>query len=222
MRKRHAFTLIEMLVVIAIIAIVATLVVNGSRIAKTKQRESQVKASLYSIKLMIDSYKSKLNFYPPDNGNLVSTTGNFAVYDALAATNPLLYELVGATNNYPIATQILLFGNTPSNSIPTDISFYSGVYNRNSVNNGNSDEPHNFYQHLPSSKDYFNYATNGAQMLAGLVVPVDGPAGLNVPNFWHYDSSTTNRHNPESYDLWAEYVSASRDGSNIITTIGNW
>ena len=48
------------------------------------------------------------------------------------------------------------------------------------------------------------------------------PAGTLITNFWHYDASSTNRHNPSSYDLWAEYVSANKGGSNIITTNGNW
>ena len=97
MSKRHAFTLIEMLVVIAIIGIVAALVVNMNSGAQTAKRNAQVNGDKAKLTLLIDNYQSKLNFYPPDNGNLAANTpSNY--YDAMSATNPLLYELTGATN----------------------------------------------------------------------------------------------------------------------------
>jgi len=136
MNKRHAFTLIEMLVVIAIIGIVAALVVNMNSGAKTAQRNAQVNAGKNKLTLMIDNYQSKLNFYPPDNGNLANyTLANYtANYDLWAATNPLLYELTGATNNPPgNPGKIQLFDGSL-----TDPATYSNVFGRFSVNNGNA------------------------------------------------------------------------------------
>ena len=59
--------------------------------------------------------------------------------------------------------------------------------------------------------------------LKQLVVPVLKYNTNNEVNWWHYDSSTTNRHNPLTFDLWAEY-SAGKDsaGNPIIITNGNW
>jgi prepilin-type N-terminal cleavage/methylation domain-containing protein len=217
MNKRHAFTLIEMLVVIAIIGIVAALVVNMNSGAQTAKRNAQVNADKAKLTLMIDNYQSKLNFYPPDNGNLATyalVNPTFAYYDAVASTNPLIYELTGATNN-------------PTNDLGTVQVFdgayisqntFSNVFGRQSVANSNPDEPHSFY--IPQPKEYTNYYSAPPLNVWGLVVPVS-LAGT-TPNFWHYDSSSTNRHNSSSYDLWAEYISASKGGSNIITTNGNW
>jgi prepilin-type N-terminal cleavage/methylation domain-containing protein len=217
MNKRHAFTLIEMLVVIAIIGIVAAMVAGMASAAKVKQRAAQVTAGKTSLTMMIESYQSKLNFFPPDNGLLATTpAGN---YDALAATNPLLYELTGATNNYLNSANILLFNGTNE-----DYKYYNSTFARTAVNNANADEPHDFYIPGPQPKDYTNYTTPGVPLmyqLQGLIVPV-GVTTAPSANYWHYDSSTTNRHNITGYDLWAEYISTTKGGSNIVVTNGNW
>lgn len=222
MSKRHAFTLVELLVVLAIIGIVASLVVGMIGPVKAKQMEAQVSASKNVILLSIQSYQAKLNFYPPDNGFLVSASPSFPVgsqynYDGLAATNPLIYELTGATNNYLTPGNFSFFDGT-SNITST---MYSNVFNRSAVNNGNPDEPHDFLQSGLNSKSYSAYWTNGGLSLYGLIVPVPYSPTTTTPNFWHYDSSSTNRHNQNSFDLWAEYTLPTRSGVTIITN-GNW
>jgi prepilin-type N-terminal cleavage/methylation domain-containing protein len=219
MKKRHAFTLVEMLVVIAIIGIIAALVVNMNSGAQTAKRNAVVNADKSALTMLISSYQSKLNFYPPDNGNLAnSNVANYTLYyDGWAATNPLLYELTGATNN-PVGNPgyIQLFdGNT------IDTGSFNNMYGRSAVNNANTDEPHNFFTPGPQPREYTNYTTNVPQyVLKGLLVPVPySPRDLPTAyNFWHYDASSPNRHNLSSYDLWAEYTTS---GTNI-TTNGNW
>jgi prepilin-type N-terminal cleavage/methylation domain-containing protein len=214
MKKRHAFTLIEMLVVIAIIGIVAALVINMNVTAQTKKKEAQVKGDAASLLLAINDYQSKLNFYPPDNPNVDSNVPG-PIYDAYAATNPLIYELTGATNNYPASGSILLFDGT--NTAPN----FTTLFGRAGVNNANQDAPpQNFFNSGPQPKEYAAYA--GGFGLEGLIVPVPISNDPTQTNFWHYDSSSTNRHNLQSFDLWAEYISANKSGSNIITTNGNW
>jgi len=218
MKKRHAFTLIEMLVVIAIIGIVAALVVNMNAGAQAAKRNAQVNADKSKLMTMINNYQSKLNFYPPDNGSLAAT--NLAYYDATAAINPLLYELTGATNT--TNGYIQAFDGTTN--VSTNI--YYQVFVRQSVANSNPDEPHNFFQPGPQPKEYTNYYPNSTPGLNvwGLLVPVSmvSPTGTPITNFWHYDSSSTNRHNLSGYDLWAEYLIGTKNGSNIIMTNGNW
>jgi prepilin-type N-terminal cleavage/methylation domain-containing protein len=218
MKKRHAFTLIEMLVVIAIIGIVAALVVNMNAGAQAAKRNAQVNAGKSKLMTMINNYQSKLNFYPPDNGSLAAT--NLAYYDATAAINPLLYELTGATNTNTVPPTIIFFDGT-SNTFQTT---YSNLFGRASVLNANPDEPHNFFQPGPQPKEYTNYNSSISTNLFGLLVPVSmvSPTGTPITNFWHYDSSSTNRHNLSGYDLWAEYLIGSKNGSNIIMTNGNW
>jgi prepilin-type N-terminal cleavage/methylation domain-containing protein len=214
MNKRHAFTLIEMLVVIAIIGIIAALVVSMNSAAQTKKRQTQVEGGKQKLLLLIDNYQSKLNFYPPDNGSLVSNgLANYAAnYEGWAATNPLVYELTGATN---LTNGYLQLFDGTSNITP---AVYNDVFGRMSVNNANQDvAPQLFY--LPQPKEYTHYVATQTASLVGLIVPVPGPVAVN---YWHYDASSTNRHNMASYDLWAEYISASKNGTNIITTNGNW
>jgi prepilin-type N-terminal cleavage/methylation domain-containing protein len=223
MSKRHAFTLIELLVVIAIIGIVAALVVNMAAGAKVAQRAAQVNADKAKLTLMIDNYQSKLNFYPPDNG-LLYTLGPGTYYDAVASTNPLLYELTGATNNstntgYGSGTIQVFDTNGPVSQ-----TTYSNLFGRGSVQNAVQDDvpPWDFFRPGPQVKEYTNYLN---YTLNGLLVPVSmvGPTGVVLSaNYWHYDSSSPNRHNLSSYDLWAEYVSSAKGGSNIIVTNGNW
>jgi prepilin-type N-terminal cleavage/methylation domain-containing protein len=99
MKTKNAFTLIEMLVVIAIIGIIATLVLNMNSAAQTAKRNASVNADKEKLITLIDQYQSVLNFYPPDNGNLNNGTAlTTATYEGYTATNPLLYELTGATN----------------------------------------------------------------------------------------------------------------------------
>ncbi|MGP8199917.1 MAG: prepilin-type N-terminal cleavage/methylation domain-containing protein [Limisphaerales bacterium] len=217
MNKRHAFTLIEMLVVIAIIAIVAALVVNMNAGAQAAKRATMVNAGKNKLVLMIDNYQSKLNYYPPDNGFLaglpVSSPSAFAYYDAVAATNPLIYELTGATNTNG---NILTFDGTliPSN-------YYYQVFQRSSVANSSTDEPHNFFNPGPQPREYTNYLTfSPGSNVWGLAVPV--LLGPGITNFWHYDASSTNRHNLSGYDLWAEYLVGNKNGTNVILTNGNW
>jgi hypothetical protein len=89
------------------------------------------------------------------------------------------------------------------------------LFGRQSVANANPTEPHLFY--LPPSKEYGVYSAG----FCGLLVPV-ALTYTNALNFWHYDASSTNRHNLASYDLWAEYISGSKSGTNNIATNGNW
>jgi prepilin-type N-terminal cleavage/methylation domain-containing protein len=219
MKKRRAFTLVEMLVVMAIIGIVAAMVVGMAKAAGSKRKQAQVDADKFKLLHLINNYQSKLNFYPADNANLVPNANN-SHYDGLAATNPLIYELTGATNNYSPSGFTLIFDNTT-----IDPSVYSNFYYRSTVLNANPDEPHNFFHPGPqTNKDYGTYA--GTTNMYGLLVPVDGmdSAGklLVGNNYWHYDASTTNRHNPDSFDLWAEYLIDYKNGAPVMVTNGNW
>jgi len=226
MSKRHAFTLIEMLVVIAIIGIVAALVINMNSGAQAAKRNAQVNADKSGLMLMINDYHSKLNFFPPDNTNLatlsVTSPVAFSNYDVVASTNPLLYELTGSVNNTTglYAGTITTFDGT---NVP--MATFQLLYGRTAVANANTDEPHNFFQTGPQGKEYTNY--DAVPLLKGLIVPVilsttPNQDGTQPANFWHYDASSTNRHNLQGYDLWAEYVTGTKNGALIITTNGNW
>jgi prepilin-type N-terminal cleavage/methylation domain-containing protein len=85
-----AFTLIEMLMVIGIIALLAALLVGAtSHLGETKAR-SLVKTELENVKTAIEAYHKKYGFYPQGN------PGN-------PAKPPLYYELTGTQLTPPVA-----------------------------------------------------------------------------------------------------------------------
>src|SRR5688500_12219108 len=77
---RRAFTLIEMLVVIAIIAILAALLVGGLTRSSESKVRSRVKVELKQLEGAIDSFHKRHGFYPADNGkplgNVLNTGTN--------------------------------------------------------------------------------------------------------------------------------------------------
>jgi prepilin-type N-terminal cleavage/methylation domain-containing protein len=221
-RSRLAFTLIEMLMVITIMGIVATLVVTMGQAASQKKKIVAVEGEKQKIITMIGNYYSKLNYYPPDNANLASVLANKpAQYDATAATNPLLYELTGGTNYGGSTMAVFNCSNLVVGTTNT-LNTYAGTFMLTGVANGDPLEPHNFFQPGPAAKECGPYATNGqGKVIYGLIVPTELVPG-NTNNFWHYDSSTTNRHNMNSYDLWAEFSVGNIHGQLKTITNGNW
>ena len=92
--KRSGFTLIEMLMVIAIMGIVAAMVISMAGAASNARKKGMVDAERHRLMLAIDNYQSKLSFYPPDNGNIAAAAQT--AVESYSRTNPLLYELTGA------------------------------------------------------------------------------------------------------------------------------
>jgi prepilin-type N-terminal cleavage/methylation domain-containing protein len=210
-----AFTLIELLTVIAIIGIIAAMVTGLSGLAARKKHDAVVNAMKNRLMLFIASYQSKMSFFPPDNGFNVSIPPGTSNYEYSTGLNPLLYELTGA----PVTTNesFIAFDGT---IIPG--TTFTSAYGRGGIANSNPDETRPFYQPLPGSNDYAVVVINGLS-LKQLVVPVPLTGAANEVNLWHYDSSSANRHNSSTYDLWAEY-SAGKDkaGKFIYITNGNW
>jgi prepilin-type N-terminal cleavage/methylation domain-containing protein len=237
-RSSAAFTLIELLTVIAIIAIIAAMVVGMSSGAAAARKHKVVEALKNKYVTLIENYKANKGFYPPDGlAFLQAQAGNSApgstayqeAYERLTATNLLLYELTGATNlNTQGTTKFYTFDG--SNYLAADINAAFGV---GGIANSDPSQPRNFFTPLPNTTDYTNYPGPAGSAFAsfkGLTVPVQtaviaangGFTPVNL-NYWHYDSSNTNRHNPNGFDLWAEYlVGRDKQGNPIMVTNGNW
>ncbi|MEO6035006.1 MAG: type II secretion system protein [Verrucomicrobiota bacterium] len=193
-----AFTLIELLVVIAIIGILAALITNLSKSAADKRKLARVRVELAELETVIESYEKKMGSFPPDNGNLI----NDSVDRPSSATNQLFYELAGATINDLQTIYTSFQGITISKG---DVQNY---FKRDGIANSQGNQP------------FFSPKPNRHKPIPGgsvevLVVPVEFLQGQINP--WHYDASSTNRHNPDSYDLWAQILIGGQ--TNII---GNW
>lgn len=62
--KRRVFSLVELLAVMAIIAILAGLIIAGSSSVRRRQRESAARATLQQLEVALDQYQQEWGHYP--------------------------------------------------------------------------------------------------------------------------------------------------------------
>jgi prepilin-type N-terminal cleavage/methylation domain-containing protein len=208
-----AFTLIELLVVISVIGILASMVVGLAGLASRKSKETRARGELNQYSTGIETYKLELGFYPPDNA--------FTVIDQrYARTNQLFYELAGTifkTQGKPATAKFQVVNKTVDIS-PAVLSNYFGV---TGIANSARDKRDLKYTSMQFRESQVK-SIGGPAGVDILVAPVIGPEmilgqnGLRL-NPWRYDSSSTNRHNRQSFDLWVEVIIGKQ--TNII---GNW
>lgn len=70
MRDRRGFTFIEMLIVVAIIGILATIALPSFQLAVTKAKEAALKENLFILRDVIDQYYADQERYPPSLAEL--------------------------------------------------------------------------------------------------------------------------------------------------------
>lgn len=232
-RRSAAFTLIELLTVIAIISILAALVTPLAGIATGKAKMARVSAELNGYITAIETYKLEVGSYPPDNGwlsdskNSVST--NVPQWRTNLAFNPLYYELIGATfSNTAPRSGIFRTANRKEEVLPKDLD---ENFHRKGIQNSArtvGDIPYKASTiKQDGSREVEPIGSNKDADIELLRVPVPGPFMLKTKpepgkasvlfNPWFYDASSTNRQNRNGFDLWAEVVIRGR--TNII---GNW
>jgi general secretion pathway protein G len=96
-RYSRAFTLIELLIVVAIIAILAAIAVPNFLEAQVRSKVSRAKADMRTIATAIESYRVDNNNYPPENWqspDLVTVTGTLSIPNMIKLiriTTPLAY-----------------------------------------------------------------------------------------------------------------------------------
>lgn len=206
---RAAFTLIELLVVIAVIGILAGLITATAFNVVNQGKLKRAQAELKQLETVIEAYKGKKGFYPPDNRNN-KTSDNYY------QKNSLFYELVGAnylsSKGKYIPNVIYSVGENGGIS-KNDLDSYCGalgVANSSEGSGGdNSVESENFFTGLLPKQTQTNSA--GVRFL---IAPVDD--GNTDFNIWRYNASKP-RHNTDSYDLWAVILVGGK--TNVIC---NW
>ena len=75
-KLQHGFTLIEMLVVIAIISILIGIGINTFTIAQKKARDTKRKADIRTIQTAMEAYKLDRGFYPKFNSDGTANNAN--------------------------------------------------------------------------------------------------------------------------------------------------
>jgi prepilin-type N-terminal cleavage/methylation domain-containing protein len=208
-----AFTLIELLIVISIIALLAALTFPAVKGAKISIMRARARAEMIQLETAIERYKDKLGFYPPDN------PANWW------AMNQLFYELMGTTN---IGTATAPVYATLDGSSRIKASDFGGAYGMtpsgpkvtgfmNCARPTRGDEAPSAMSFLASLKPGQSMMlTNpsGQQVCSILVCALDGPpvltsAGASKINPWRYNS-TNPRYNTKSYDLWIDVLAGSK------------
>jgi prepilin-type N-terminal cleavage/methylation domain-containing protein len=202
---RHAFTLIELLLVISIIAIIAAFTVPVISFIKRLAYVNKTKAEMAQIETAIERYKAAYGFYPPSNPNSL-------------LINQLYYELVGTVNTNTVQYTTL----DGRSQIPAVNAFnyfsVNGFLNFSAnTNKINEDAPvaKTFLPDLKATQigAYTNPPINirsiGVDLLIGSVggpyqkyAPISGVPGMNP---WRYNSSSPTN-NPGSYDLYIQLV----------------
>jgi prepilin-type N-terminal cleavage/methylation domain-containing protein len=215
--NQSAFTLIEVLVVIAIIALLAGLVSGLGAHSASKRKIARARAELQQLEAVIENYKSRLGFYPPDNGLMSPTDTNLSF--RVSETNQLYYELtgvvfteLGASSTYETFSGSMLHTNAYK------------IFGRGFVNSGTTRKGvKNFFTSLKGGQHNLATGPEGLQFEM-LSLPIDGPLMITnttqTPtrrfNPWRYNSSYP-LNNPTSYDLWTEITI---EGKTVV--IGNW
>lgn len=209
----QAFTLVEMLVVIAIIGILAALLFPAFNKVSERGARAKARAELQQIEGAIERYHAKYGHYPPDN-------------PGLPALNQLFYELQGTkivvlsgiTNYQTLDSRT----NIPVTAVPT--SFGSGVGGFVNCTRPGSDDSTtgDAIQFIPTlTPSRYGFMSNGIGLLT---TAVGWPANLgpvksgaaNTLNPFRYNSSSPT-HNPKSYDLWVDILAAGKTNR-----ISNW
>jgi prepilin-type N-terminal cleavage/methylation domain-containing protein len=207
---RSAFTLIEILVVISIVAILSALILATAGYAVTKARRARVETELATLETAIQSYKAAKGFYPQDDPN------NYSM-------SPLFYELTGTT--------ITLVGGVPSSyfssvsgdtlNVATDFTnIYNGAVSGFVNASSDATQVQNFFGATAKSARTGRIVTSGVtNSIFGVVVP--GPVQFPTTNGstispWYYNSSNPTN-NPGSYDLWMDVFYSGKTNR-----ISNW
>jgi len=213
--RSAAFTLIELMIVISIIAILAAMIFPAFSHIKKRNYLIKARAELQQLELAIGSYKTKNGYLPPSNPLADQSQPAKRHFFAL---NPLFFELKGtklAANAYQTLDSRV--------SVPTaDVSaaFGGGISGFMNCTRGGGDESASAQDYLKDFKpgQFVLGTTSGGRKLVLLTCTVQWSKDLPpvvadftpdepgiYPNPWRYNSSSPTN-NPGHYDLWVDLI----------------
>jgi prepilin-type N-terminal cleavage/methylation domain-containing protein len=212
-RAQRGFTLVEMLVVIAIIGLLAGMIVPLAGLATKKRNLARARAEVDSLALAIDTYKAKKGFYPPDNPGHPTTNqlfyelwGMVLQTTPVNAANPVFIDTFSA--NETIASNLLyqFFGSGGIVNASTDTNEIINFIPR--INAAEIQDINPLYKPAQPPSPTANtpvwvFATPAAGPAGGLPI---APTGQRVNVIRYVCTNPTN--NSTTYDLWVDLLIA--------------
>ena len=107
--KKRGFTIIELLIVMAVIALLVGIAIPSFRAMQTQAKETRAQGDTRVLKLALEKYYISNNSFPADDANqaqtiLLAVTNpviESKIYDPFGATSTTLYEYkVSSNGNY--------------------------------------------------------------------------------------------------------------------------
>ena len=203
-RSWRAFSLIELLVVIGVISVLASLIFPIAGVVKKNEKIGAAKAEMGEIQTAIEAYKAKLGSYPPDNpGNpvinqlyyelqgMIRTKSGFRTLDG-----SITLTLAQVTSGY--SPQVSGFMNSSASVSNSDESATAVNFLRSGLRPNQVCLLNDGINILVCSVAWENGDTN--------TWPVQKSDFRNEPpavNPWRY-VSTNPTNSPGTYDLWAD------------------
>ncbi len=201
-----AFTLIELIVVIGVIAVLAAMIFPIAGAANKKAKLTRAKAEMVLVETAIEGYKTKLGYYPPDNAP--NWAFNQLYFELLGTTNigsggTVVYETLDGSAKISQASLASVF------SPPGTISGFMNV----SKGGEEGAVAQNYLKNLKPGQvsELKNTGSDVVRVLAGPVPWPDNnpyhPINANNPtiNPWSYNSSNP-RFNHGTFDLWIDII----------------
>ena len=195
----RAFTLIELLVVMAVISLLAAMVIPITGAVSRNKLRARAKTELANITLAIETYKTKLGHYPPDNPGPRVLFINQLYFELLGTTNDgTFYRTLDQSAQVRIADVPTLFGPSVSGFV-------------NCSRPGAGDESRRATPFLKALKPGQYADVSNTRILTTSVPPPPPypfPSDQTINPIRYNSSSPTN--NPNSYDLWVDILIAGK------------
>ncbi len=205
-----AFTLIELLIVISVIAILASLIFPVTRTVNKRKILARAGVELVELETAITAYQLKLGHYPPDNRGTPYQNQLYYELEGSKLDGSGMYQTLDGEARVAATTVPALFGTT-------------GFVNSNKGATTDEGPVAQRFFRVAQGKSMSVLSTNGAGPFMAFGSLLKGPTMLpasdgsgKLLNPWRYISSGPTN-NPSSFDLWIDV--------NVGTTvyrIGNW